>query len=57
VVTVVLFAAVDALDAVLPCWEQAARATAGRRATIAGWCCGVLKAWLNRTPCLIARFS
>src|ERR1700722_12002469 len=35
VVMVVLFAAVDALDAVLPCWEQAARATAGRRATMA----------------------
>jgi hypothetical protein len=35
VVMVVLFAAVDALDAVLACWEQAARATAGRRATIA----------------------
>jgi hypothetical protein len=35
VVMVVVFAAVGALDAVLPCWEQAARATAGRRATIA----------------------
>src|ERR1700722_17619078 len=35
VVTVVPFAAAGALDAVLPCWEQAARATAGRRAAIA----------------------
>ena len=31
VVMVVLFAAVGALDAVLPCWEQAARATARER--------------------------
>ena len=35
VVMVVLLAAAGALDAVLPCWEQAARATAGRRAAIA----------------------